>query len=126
MKKTLLKYILSFILLSRVTDLSGSDFIKKINVKVLTKTTVKITILLNKPASIILYYDHQRPVNTAKLRSFWFFKIFNLISLKHQVIIKRLTYRQEYYFRVSARTPYSKLSDVMSWKMTFGGNSIIK
>lgn len=84
----------------------------------LVKGQAELRILLENPATLMVYYDTQKPAKPDDVGSFWYSHYDGGEVALHRVTLPELTNPPRLYFRVERKSGESRLSGVYFWDGT--------
>ena len=81
----------------------------------LVKGQAELRLLLEKPATIMVYYDTQKPAKPDEVGSYWYSHYVGGEVALHSFTLPELTNPPRLYFRVERKSGESRLSGVYFW-----------
>jgi len=92
-----------------------SDGIVSIRLQPLANDEAKLDIQLKSGASLVLYYDDQRPRNADVLETFWYKERSDARKEAHTFTLSEIEEGKTYYFRLASTWPTALRSTTMQW-----------
>lgn len=90
-------------------------FIIKEAAVTLVKGQLQLRILLEKPASLMVYYDTQKPAKPGDIGSYWYSHFVGSVVTAHRFALPEPDNSPRLYFRLERKTGESRLSGVYFW-----------
>lgn len=85
-----------------------------------SKTNGRLVVVLEKKATLRLYYDNEKPLNPDSLSSFWFDMQSSGKAVRHVFKLGELWPNRVYYFRLEQRLPVGRRSSLFTWNTGVG------
>ena len=111
------KIIISVLLSCCIVPAGAAGFfISNVHVAVQKNRRIVLTVRLSVPSELKVYYDTQKPSNTAKLFQFWFNSLSTGKKKIHHIVLREASGSGILYFRFEKKTGAVAVSRLYCWK----------